>query len=130
MGRRDVKSRVDMDISLAQTGDRTSDATGSSSDVSEYHGASILLNVESYTDGTHDFTIQESDDDSNWSDVATSDLEGSLPSVTESADEGEHRVGYTGNAQYLRVTTSVSGTTTGAEYGVYVLKAYPTQFPV
>lgn len=125
----DVKEQIDLDVSLAQSGSRTSDATGSSSDISEFHAASVLINVDDWTDGTHEFQVEESDDDSSWSAVADDDLDGDEPSVSEAGDEGKHRIGYTGNKRYLRVTTSVSGTTTGADYGVYILKGDPSQFP-
>jgi len=126
----DVKEQVDIDVSLAQSGNRTADATGSSSDISEFHAASILINVNAYTDGSHEFVVEESDDDSTWSAVADSDLDGSEPTVDAAGDVGKHRIGYTGTQRYLRVTTTVSGTTTGADYGAYVLKGDPSQFPV
>lgn len=126
MGQRDVKHNVDFAVSFAQSGNRTSGTTGSSKRVDKYHGAAAVLYVDSYTDGTHDFTLQESDDDSTWNDVASSDIDGSFPSVTGSGDTGVHKVGYTGNKKYLRVKSSTSGTSTGADYGTYIIPAYPS----
>lgn len=131
MGQRDVKSAVDMDVSLAQTGDRTANATGAASELAGYRGASVLIVAGDYTDGEHAFSVQESDDNATWSDVAASDLDGQVPTISAEGDANQkYRVGYTGIKRYLRVNVAATDTTTGATYGAYILKGFPRQFPV
>lgn len=130
MGQRDVKSVVDMDVSLAQTGNRTEDATGSSVEMAGFHGAAVLIITGAYTDGSHAFAIQESDDNSEWNDVDASDLDGEAPTISAAGDaDSKFRIGYAGTKRYLRVNVTASGET-GATYGAYILKGFPSQFPV
>lgn len=130
MGRYDVKSKIDVEVSLAQSGNRTATANGTSAELAGFHGAAVLVDVAAYTDGSHTFEVQESDDDSTWTAVADADLDGTEPIVDAAGDVGQHYIGYTGNAKYLRVITSaVTGTTTGANYGAYIIKGDASQFP-
>lgn len=125
----DIMSNVDVDLSLVKEA-VTSTATGASSDISDYHAASVIINAGAWTDGTHTFAVQESDDDSAWSAVATADLYGAnIAPVIDGAtdDDQKYRIGYKGNKRYLRVVSTVSGTTTGAIYGVQIVKGYKTE---
>lgn len=122
------------DLAAAQTiapSTYSSDQTGSSVDLQNFHAAAVLIDAGAHTDGTHDFTVEESDDDSSWSDVASSDLIGSTPTIDgSSSNTGQvHEVGYVGSKQFIRVTTTTSGTTTGAAYGVLVVRSHARKQP-
>lgn len=113
--------------SVITTGTYTSDQDGSKVDVTGYRHISFLLTVDSYTDGTHDFTAQHAADDGTgspdtWEDIPDKWTENSFPSVSGSSDTGVHLVGVVTNRMFVRVTTSVSGgPSTGATYGVNAL---------
>lgn len=124
---RDLKAGLDVKTSLAPAGNRTSTATGSSVDLRGYDGALVLVAAGTITDGTHTPKVQESDDDSTWSDVASGDLLGTLAPITSNA---EQRVAYIGAKRYIRVVVTVSGATTGGMYVAYVVRGYPARQPL
>lgn len=122
------------DLAAAQTiapSTYSTDQTGSSVDLQNFHAAAVLIDAGAHTDGTHDFTVEESDDDSTWNDVASSDLIGSTPTIDGSSSNASqiHEVGYVGTKRHIRVTTTTSGTTTGAAYGVLVVRSHARKQP-
>lgn len=131
-------------LSLDRTvdyGAYTTGSTGATVDrreaeaLANFDAAAILLDVQSWTDGTHDFTIQHADDDgagnpATWEDVPADQLSGALPTVDAAGDVGQHYVEYLGTRPFVRVNTTASGTTTGSNYGVAVLHGAPDTTPV
>lgn len=110
-------------VEVFSSSQRSSNANGSQVDTKKRNSCVMSLHVSGYTDGTHDFTVEHAKDDGTgspdtWDSVPSDQLDGSFPSVTESGDTGVHRVGVYTNRRFVRVTTSVSGTTDGATYGV------------
>ncbi|MEU6010932.1 hypothetical protein [Streptomyces sp. NPDC047453] len=90
-----------------------------------YQDALILVHAGTITDGTHTIDVQESDNDSTWTPVAASQLQGSKPALV-AADSGKVlAIGYKGTRRFLRVSVSVTGVTTGGTYGVIVLLGSP-----
>lgn len=105
---------------------RTADANGSSADLEGHHAAMAVIDVGAYTDGTHTFEVQESDDDSTWSAVADGDLEGTEPVVDAAGDANTvHEIGYRGTAKFIRVVVTATGTTSGADYGASIVRGLP-----
>lgn len=103
----------------------TSTANGSSVDLQD--AESVLLTIE------HDapaagaditFTVQESSDDSSWSDVADGDLEGSEPNYTDSDSAGVDEIAYLGSERYVRVTYDASGGSDGANVSCVAHKGH------
>jgi hypothetical protein len=89
---------------------RTSTANGTSADLQGYESVLIEINAGSWTDGTHVFEVQESDDDSAFTAVDSSELQGDEPTVDGAADDDQiYKLGYQGDARYLRVIVTVSG---------------------
>lgn len=77
------------------------------------------LTVGAWTDGTHTPKIQDSPDNSTWTDVATTYIQGSFTAVSGSGQQNKvQKVGYLGLQPYVRAVVTVSGATTGAIYGV------------
>lgn len=109
---------------------RTASHNGAGVDIRGYESATALVSVGVWTDGTHTFELQESDDDSTYTAVADSDLLGSEP-VVDAADEDEqvYAVGYSGTKRYLRVVATVASATTGAIYGVTIVRGHPALAP-
>lgn len=127
--------------------------TSPSVDTSGYNGASIYILAGTWTDGTHTFAVQESPDNSTWTNVATTDLilwtatsptnftpvrvGNSQPlAISSAATAINQRVGYMGNVnstnamRYLRVVTTVTGSpATGAQYDIIINLGEPYLMP-
>lgn len=124
--KRDMKSNIGISQTVAP-GAKTSDVTGSGVDLQGFDSAMVVINPGTITDGTHTPKVQESDDDSTYSDVAAADLEGSLAAI---ASNTVQRVGYKGAKRYVRLFVTVAGTTTGGVYGSVVAKGHAHVAPV
>ena len=124
----DIKSNVDVHQSILKAA-KTASENGTSTEIADYHAVSVIIDAGAWTDGTHTFTVQESDDNSTWAAVADADLFGDDEPVIDGAadDDQKYRIGYKGNKRYMRVITVVSGTTTGAIYGALILKGSKTE---
>jgi hypothetical protein len=91
--------------------DRTAYENGIDSTVCE-------LTVGAWTDGTHTPKIQDSPDNTTWTDVAATYLQGSFTAISGSGQQNAvQKVGYLGLQRYVRAVVTVSGATTGAIYG-------------
>lgn len=119
---------------------RTADADGASVDLLNYQGATIvgLIGAEGVTLTSTDkieFELEESDDDSAWTDVADADLIGFVAGTNDGcfavfdANAGAPAVvkaAYIGAKRYIRAVANFSGTHgTGTPLGVYVIGQAP-----
>ncbi|MGW0599957.1 hypothetical protein ACWD11_22775 [Streptomyces sp. NPDC002776] len=101
------------------------------SGTNEWHqSAMLLVHTGTVTDGTHAITLQESDDNAAWANVAATDLQGALPSITATDDDKVFEVGYTGTKRYLRAVTTVTAGATGGIYGAQILLGFPNTTPI
>ena len=94
-----------------------STVNGSGVNLGSWNSNAIILQVGTITDGTHTPKVEESDDNSAWNDVDAEDLIGTL---AELASDTNQQVSYVGDKQYVRVTVTVAGATTGGVYGAVV----------
>jgi len=125
---RDLEARIDAAASLTPAGNRTASANGTGVDLQGYDGAVVVIAAGTITDGTHTPKVQESDDNSSFTDVAAADLAGTaLVAITANSIQ---RISYEGIKRYIRVATTVSGTTTGGMYVAYVMRGYPSRGPL
>ncbi|MEW2567636.1 hypothetical protein [Streptomyces sp. NPDC047070] len=129
---RDAYSNVTSRATLA-IATRTASANGTGVDRyasgAAYQDALIVVHTGTITDGTHAVDIQESDDNSSWSSVAASELQGAEPSIVAADDDKTFVVGYKGQKRYVRVAITASGTTSGGVYGAQVVLANPRVAP-
>jgi hypothetical protein len=95
----------------------TASTNGTSVDLAIYDGATAYVLAGTKTDGTHTPKLQDSPDNSTWTDVAAANLIGSFAAIATNTNQ---KVGYTGANRYLRGVTTVSGATTGAVYAIYI----------
>lgn len=95
-------------------------------DLRGFDSAMAVIQSGALTDGTHTPKLQESDDNSAYTDVTASDLDGSFTNIAANAVQ---RVGYKGSRRYIRVFVASNGTT-GALYGASVLRGVPHHTPV
>lgn len=115
---------------------RTATANGTSVDrstpeLSNFRTAMLIVHAGTVTDGTHDITLEESDNNSDWTAVADADLQGSAISVTSANDEAVYELGYLGHARYLRAVATVSGSpATGGVYGATIAMSEARRTPV
>lgn len=126
MAARDIGQAVTLKPSLNAAA-RTATANGLTVDTAGFGGgcqaATFYVVTGAYTDGTHTLKAQESTDDSVWADVAAGDLDGTFAVIAASGDANKvlSEVNYRGGKRYVRAVTTVTGATTGAVYGAYVL---------
>ncbi|MFK0151197.1 hypothetical protein ACIQVK_03830 [Streptomyces sp. NPDC090493] len=95
-----------------------------------FASAMVLVHTGAITDGTHAITVEHSDDDSSWAAAASSDIQGSLPSIASTNDDALYEIGYIGTKRYVRAVTTVTPGATGGIYGATVLLGFPTVLPV
>lgn len=130
---RDAYSNVTVRATLA-IATRTASANGTGVDRylngAGYQDALIIVHTGTITDGTHAIDVQESDDNTTFTSVAASELQGTEPSIVAADDDKMFVVGYKGTKRYIRVAVTASGTTSGGTYGASVLLANPRVAPV
>lgn len=105
----------------------TASVNGATADLLGFNSAAVLILPGIRSDGIHTPKLQESDDDSAWTDVAAADQVGTFAAVATGVVQ---KVGYKGVKRYIRVVSTVSGTTTGAVYGAVVLRGDASLAPV
>ncbi|MFC9700925.1 hypothetical protein ACFTWD_09565 [Streptomyces sp. NPDC056943] len=113
---------------------RTASANGTGVDRAAggamFQDALVIVHTGTITDGTHAVDVQESDDNTTFTSVAASELQGAEPSIVAADDNKMYVVGYKGTKRYLRVAVTASGTTSGGVYGASVVLANPRTAPV
>lgn len=82
------------------------------------------------TDGSHAVTMQDSPDNSAWTAVATSDLAGTLPTITSTDGNKCFDLAYNGSQRYVRLVVTTSGATTGAVIGAVAVMGQGRRTPV
>lgn len=134
---RDIYSGVLVKASL-KPALRAATATGTAVDradgtnYSMFQDALIVLNSGVVTDGTHTFTIEDSDDNSTWATVAAGFLEGDTPpAIITTNDDTVYETRYTGGKRYLRVVSTITGSpSTGGLYDAMVVLSNPRRAAV
>ncbi|MFJ4687061.1 hypothetical protein [Streptomyces sp. NPDC088789] len=122
--RRDLYAHLAPVTTLAPAA-RTASATGTGVDLANYDGAVAIVHAGAWTDGTHTFDVQDSDDNTTFTSVAGDFLSGTEPVVSNSGTAGTvYRIGYHGIRRYVRVAVTVAGATTGAVYGAHIVRGY------
>lgn len=89
---------------------------GASTDVLGYQAVVVLDSGTNAAPGTADVKIQESDDNTNWTDWTG----GAFTQVTTANDNAIYKIAYTGAKQYIRVVAKVL--LAACEFGVQVVK--------
>lgn len=123
---RDIYNNVSTVQSLAPAA-RTATANGASADMVGFHGGCLIqINAGAWTDGSHTFEVQDSDDNSTFTAVADQFIQGTEPVVDAAADGGQvYELGYIGAKRYVRVVATVATATSGAVYGANIVRAFP-----
>lgn len=123
---------------------KTATTTGSGFDLStvaEGEAVAVLLVVGAWTDGTHTPKIQDSADNVTFADYTTAVSETSdgttltagtgFTAISGTGQQNQTQVvNYNGGKRYIRVVVTVSGATTGAIYGAYIVQGNPRVRPI
>jgi hypothetical protein len=117
----DIRSNIRQDVLLNTTVATDTDTNSSSLDLKGYQSGHMLsLCLATFTDGVYHISkLQESDDDSVWSDVDSDSYIGAIPTSDLTAVTGEERLETIAVRQptkrYLRAVITSTGVTTGAD---------------
>jgi len=127
MGKMDIANKAKV-VQLFTKIQRTATATIQGTEVADYQAAMWVIDIGTWTANDLTVTLQESDDNATWTDVAAANLYGDLTAndlaiVTGLANTAAH-VGYKGNKRYIgaKITDAASG---DAVVGVSVVMAFP-----
>ena len=127
--RTDLVNSLDPAVTLAPAA-KTASANGTGVDLANYDAAMVHIQAGTWTEGSHTFEVQDSDDNVTFAAVADAYLDGAEPVVSSGGTASQiYKIGYKGIRRYLRVITTVTGTTTGAVYGASVLRGKPRVKP-
>jgi hypothetical protein len=126
---RDLKSNLDLINSIVPAARNAGAAVnGTGVDLQGYGGALVVFTAGAVTDGTHTPKVQESDDNSSFSDVAAGDLYGTaLVAMTANSIQ---RISYLGTKRYIRPVITTAGATTGALTSAAVVRGLPAAAPL
>lgn len=123
----------------------TADFNSSSVDMQDYDSLLLIATTGASGDTLSgsvklEFEVEESDDDSTFTDVADADLlnyvagtnDGTFAVIDDPAeDEAVYITGYRGSKRYVRVVGNVTGThTNGIEVGVVAVRGHARSNPV
>ena len=122
---RDLKNNVDA-VKSIDPATYSADQSRAGVDLRDFDSALALVQSGALTDGTHTPKLQESDDNSVYSDVSAADLEGTLANISANTVQ---RAGYKGAKRYVRVFVTSSGAT-GAIYSASIVRGLPSAAPV
>lgn len=125
---KDLKNSIAIDQSLAPAAVASS-ADGSTVDKLGYTSMTAVVSIGAWTDADHAFSLEDSPDDSTWTAVAASEMDGTFTDVTDATTDGTTQiVAYLGSERYLRVVTTVTNNPTdGCVYGANIIKGHPNQ---
>jgi hypothetical protein len=83
----------------------------------EYRTVLFVLHSATLTDGSVAWSVQDSDDGTNWAAPDTGSVQGTPPTWAATADNITADVGYSGARRYCRIVATQSGATTGGTFG-------------
>ncbi len=126
---RDIKNNLGGARSL-DPDSYTVSANGSGVDLQNFDGALVMFQTGTADTGNGDETyipgVEDSDDNSNFSPVPVSDLEGTLSNLTANSVQ---RIGYKGDRRYIRAVLTLGGTTPSINASALVVRGLPRHSP-
>ena len=103
----------------------TATETGTGVDLAGYYAAAIAFSYGLITDGTFTPDIEDSPDNSVWTNVAAEYLIGTPAARTTANDHATEIIGYIGMKRYVRANITVAGATTGGVMSAAVIQQNP-----
>ena len=127
---RDIKNNVDA-VETIGPANHTVSINGAGVDLRDFDSAMVVFhgNNGDFVTGDESYTpkLQDSPDDSVWTDVAAADLEGSFSDLRTTEVQ---RVGYKANQRYIRGVLTLAGTTPIIDANALIMRGHPHQAPV
>lgn len=128
-GQRDIDKELSV-VTTQLPNVRTTSNDGATVDRIGFRTAMFVAHLGTITDGTFAFDPEESDNGTDWTNVAAGDLSGAFVNGTSAADDRVQEVGYLGSKRYLRCNLAVTGSpATGGAIGVSVILGSPRTLP-
>ena len=126
---RDIKNNLDA-VGSIDPASITASTNGSGVDLRDFDGAMVVFQAGTADTGsgneTYTPSLEESDDNSVYTAVAASDLEGALGNMTANSVQ---RVGYKGAKRYVRAVLTLGGTTPSIDASALVVRGLPHHAP-
>jgi hypothetical protein len=121
----DLKSSISPVASIIPANYQATE-TGDGVDLTGFDSAAVVIGVGAATDTGFSFEVQESDDDSDYAAVASSDLDGTEPATAVAS--ALTVLGYRGIKRFIRVVATDTGTG-NADFGVTVIRGKARKHP-
>ena len=119
----DLDRSINSVISLAPAA-RTATANGTGVDMSGFTEVAAIVIAGVISDGTHVIKLQDSPDNSTFTDIPAGQLSGAfLANLTTTTTTEVGVLAMNAGARYIRAVTTVAGTTTGGVYAVQLVRA-------
>lgn len=130
MANRDISKNLLAAISIdPQTISTNTTTNGDGVDLRDYDAAMVVFfSNDAITDGTFALSVEESDDDSTYSAVDSSQIIGTLTDM-DSDTESIQQVGYIGDKRYIRAVITSTGVSSGGILGANVVRGLPLRAP-
>lgn len=127
----DIRNNVDAGHSLAPAVRSTGTYNGAGVDLQGANAAAAVVYFGAYTNGTHTPSLEHSDDNTTFSAVTGTDMDGSFTAVAAAGGANTlQRVGYRGGKRYLRAVMTVASGATGAGSCALILRGDMAALPV
>ena len=127
---RDIKNNLD-GVNSIFPASYTDTINGSGVDLQDFDGALVMFQVGIIGTGNGNETyapnLEESDDNSDFSPVIASDLEGSLANMMANSIQ---RIGYKGAKRYIRAVLTLGGKNPSINASALVVRGLPHLAPV
>lgn len=118
----DTAARMTINTGLRTNGTVNGSSVDMAGTGNSFRTAMLLVIAGAVTDGTHTFTLEESDTGtSGWTAVGSGDLQGALTAVVTGQANTVQRQSYIGGKRYLRASVTTAGATTGGTTTAVIL---------
>lgn len=121
MAKRDLDHLLAVPVKSVDVGAKTDGTVnGASADLKGYHSAIAFVDSDAWTDGSHIVKLQESSDNSTFSDVAAGQV-----TIDGAADDDQaYKIPYNGFERYIRLAIVTSSSSTGAIVGASIVRGH------
>jgi hypothetical protein len=118
-------------LAFAQQTISTDTATnGASVDLKGFKAVTFFIASQTITDGAYIVKVQDSPDNSVWTDAESRNVMGEGLAFALADDDENKRIGYNGSERYARIVVTSSATTTGGLFSGMAIKSSPDHGPV
>ena len=140
---RDLYSNLGVEVAI-ESETLSADKNGETIDTQDYSSLMFAVNVgesgDTLSSSVHiQLEVEESDDDSTWTDVDDDDLtnvvdgtnDGTFAKIVLNGDQDVYLVGYKGSKRYVRIVANLTGShTNGTPIGAVALLGHAHLLPV